>query len=200
MKLPGLAASLAILTFCASSPALAFKHGPPERRLRAALLRVQDLPSGWAPLDVGSFENAETIVYNWCGKKFPQPLRQETAQFSNNGLIGAVTSVDVMRFGPGVAKAALDLVARAPKCEPRKDVIDGEAIQTSRMNIDKLGDQSVALHLQGESSGVYEDIVFIRRGDIVSVVAVAGGLFSAPPIAPLARKADQLLAKHALRA
>jgi hypothetical protein len=190
--------------------------------LRAALLRIEDLPTGWtiAPPEASpSVDPLETDEgTGFCNEpiidKKQAPASAEVefskgAELSNH-LFQAVVSYDSRRKA---SKAFDDIQDAAQKCTQWED---GDASTTSKLTLQglsfpKLGDETLAVRMGGEvkskpdpseefsfdvTGTVAGDIVVIRSDNLVTVLGQIGiGIFGP---ASVDSKETEMIARKAI--
>lgn len=141
--------------------------------LEAALLGIDDLPSGWAeaPLDP---DNDDAL----CGVDSAELLGLDDADLPKVEVLYAEDANTGPGFFEGIAWVpdgrAPDLMAlieqRLDGCDTGE--VDGVELTVGRLSFDQLGEESFAFRVTAPAGGVSIDLdsVYIRQGDLVMIV------------------------------
>ena len=156
--------------------------------LAPATLRLTDVPEGWAITDAtGRSENGGRLP-PLCGLTAPIPSARSARGFA--GEVGSSVTSIVMRFKAGQAKRFLDALAGALRTgcqqiiETGLEGSDPINARYERFTVAKLGDQALGLRLT--NAPFASEVVLIRRGNLLSIVAtgaISGPALSATPLA-----------------
>lgn len=156
---------------------------PSQAELKAALLRLDDLPAGWTTMEQDEQEDSTSFCRKQTPKeKFP-PIEEADADFQK-AEHGPFLShgIGVYEDPDGVMNYFLQVIQ---ECEEWTDTQDGiETTFTLKpLSFPNYGDRTIALRLVGDSDmfTIEGDVVVWRRDDIVSLIVqlAIGGVDSA---------------------
>ncbi len=173
----GLGAALA-LTACSTDRELTEPDPEPvtEERLTAALIDEGDLPEGYVAADEGTPFATEVVPEHECDDRLAElePEESTSRDFSRD----AVSVTHAVAWFPGQGGAVEQLFRDvAADCSSVVVTDQDLAIRTGGLDFGVLSDDTLAIRIEIEpGSGAIEerDIVLIRRGDLVSVLRMAG--------------------------
>ena len=179
-------ATLAALALFASTvhPAVAQELPPVDQSLAPVTLHTADVPSAWHlddPIDDGELAPL-------CNIDLPPPTGRLLIKYT--GSLASATSI-AMRLHRGEAKRTLDALRHAltKRCDfSLESGLEGEEQVNGHyvaLTVPKLGDQSVALQATGVP--FRSQLVMMRKGDVLVVIASGGFGRSFLPAVPLAR-------------
>jgi hypothetical protein len=184
-----------------------------EAQIKAALLTVQDMPTGWAGqkpepegddndvIEPQECQAALDAIEDMTGGK---PKAKGNAAFNKGGPFGVTIEQGIESYADEIPDGALQKVAATfSKC-PEFTSTDAEGTKTeftvSALSFPNLGDQTLALSLVGTSEGftVYLNAVSVVMGHN-TVGIVGGGLvgMNAEELETITRKAVEKVEKVA---
>ena len=150
---------------------------PSADQLKSALLVLADLPPGWTASSSDE-SSADTTSGSSCGvTSTPTPNDEVKASvdFQQSDL-GPFVSEEITALPEGEMQAAWNQLKQSLSCPQYTDT-DSEGTPTTyqltQLSLPKMGDESIAVHLTGTTSG-YEfqaDTVFVRIGNYVVSIA-----------------------------
>ena len=163
-----------------------------EENLTATLLRVEDLPAGFAQKEgEGAPIATELIPEHDCDDAIADlaPELSFSRDFSGNGV--EITHIAAWFPGEG---AAVEQVVRSimTDCRQVASPKDGLALRTLPLNFGALSDNTLAMRVEAEpTSGPIEerDLILMRQGDLLHIVRMVG-----------ARPSDKVVLDAAVRA
>lgn len=176
-----------------------------KKQIQAALLRVQDMPSGWAKEpnepedeeDDGKIEPARCQeVLDALDEGFEEePAGEGEVTFSNGGAFGTLFNHSISTFEDEVDEDAAQKIADAFGSCPEFTEVDAEGTKSTYtvapMSFANLGDQTLAFTLKADSDGfeVSLNMAMVMTGHNVSTF-FSGGLTgsSGSELEKLARK------------
>ena len=194
-------------TVTAAQPTATTTGGAPIRReeLLRALLAVDDMPTGWTTSPSGP--NIESQGNNICGQPLDTQRRVEQVSVGfQRSQSGPFLLQTVGVYERGGAAAFMESLKRASESCTTWTVTGREGKITvwklAPLSFPKLGDETFAFRLSIDT-GVLpgeSDVVFVRRGDIVSLLEYAGvslATVDSQQTETIVRKADEKLQKVA---
>lgn len=193
----------------ASSATPILRQGPPStgpeaQRLASALLAVPDLPGGWR---LGQDTRSTPEDTNLCGANLATIERQgqklaEVGVSFQQSPSGPYLSQTLTAYSGGLAQQVLDaLRAAAGSCNTVtvKDKQEGSFSnwELTTPPFPQLGDQTLALREYLPAGNVEAIIVYVRRGDLLSVLlhVSVGQPIDRTQTEAFARRADEKLAQ-----
>ena len=150
---------------------------PSADQLKSALLVLADFPAGWS-VSTSNESSADNTTGSSCGvTATPTPSDEVKAgvDFQQTDL-GPFVSEEITVLPEGEMQAAWDQLKQSLSCPQYTDT-DSEGTPTTyqltQLSIPKMGDDSIAVHLTGTTSGYafQVDTVFVRIGNYVVSIA-----------------------------
>jgi len=176
-----------------------------EEDLTAALLALEDMPTGWtlrAP-DEEVDEDDGGDTYSFLGQELPRrALFSVNAEFES-GQLGPFLNHSITAYPPGeAADAFADSAGVIQSSEPYTLTLNDDTallMELSRMSFSALGDESVAARSSTDQVPILGfmqiNVIYIRRGDIVmSLQGISFGL-QQPDIEEMETLAQRALEK-----
>ncbi|MGL5851856.1 MAG: hypothetical protein ACRCZD_13845 [Phycicoccus sp.] len=163
-------------------------------QVKAALLTVGDLPTGWAAAEPEPEEEDEsTIEPASCQRLFDQmdsaklevkAKHKAKASFEQGGMLGIQLEEEVSSFADDGQSGRVKELAEALTTCPKVTIVDGgerTPMTMAGLSFPNLGDQTLAFRATLTSDGVdvVADIVFVAVGRNV-ITFTAGGLQPMP--------------------
>jgi len=153
---------------------------PSADQLKSALLVLADFPAGWSA-STSDQSNVDDTSSGSCGATATPTSSDEvkaTADFQQTEL-GPFVSEDITALPEGQMQAAWAQLKQSLSCSQWTET-DSEgtptAYQSTQLSLPKMGDDSIAVHITGTTSGFtfQADTVFVRIGNyVVSIANVA---------------------------
>lgn len=147
-----------------------------QKRLAAALLTIDDLPSTFEAADEATPIDTDVVPEHECDDAISELDPKETASADFTGG-GSVLSSTVAWFPGG--GGAVDQLLRdiAADCDQVVVVEDGLSIRIDPLNFGVLSDDTLALKIELEQDATpieERDVILMREGDLVSLVRLSG--------------------------
>lgn len=153
---------------------------PTSDQLQSGLLVLADFPSGWSVSNSDDSSASDTSGGSCGATSTPTPSDEvkATVDFQQTDL-GPFVSEDITALPAGEMNAAWDQLKQSLSCDQWTET-DSEgtptAYQSTQLSLPKMGDDSIAVHITGTTSGFsfQADTVFVRIGNyVVSIANVA---------------------------
>jgi hypothetical protein len=176
-----------------TTPATATATAP---NLRNMILRVRDLPTGWA---VDNSDDDDDSSGNFCGSSKDiggDATAHKDASFAYQGNVPFLEE-SVGYFANGATQSTTGAIKALDKCEKLSFTSDGKKISGTlgTMSFPKFGDQSAAwdatLSYEGINIGI--SLVVFRKGNIVALLIL--GDVGAPDVDQLTALTKRAAAK-----
>ena len=159
-----------------------------KARLRDALLRTQDMPTGYSPEQSGLGARTTRAICN--------------AHYNTTALRQASVVYTKSTYGPFVlekistyhdANRTLDESIRAAGTCRRWTERDGTVVHVAPLSFPRIGDQTLALRFT--LGGVEAPVIYWRRGNVIGQISESSPIVGADTdlLLRLARKADRRL-------
>jgi hypothetical protein len=163
-----------------SNPSVAAAPGPTtltRKKARAALLTVQDLPTGWseAEADKASPDTAATYAPRSCSKMGGSEKDRVTlakVSFSESGALGARLTEEIYRPKGVTPKARLKTLRDAmTECRSYsvKDATGTTKLKLSALSFPTIADGTLAVHSTVTTPAITatDDVIYIAVGSVI---------------------------------
>lgn len=160
----------------ATTRAVETEDTPTEADLRAALLAVEDLPTGFTAqaADEGEDDGAS------CGEDLEEtnPAAAKAAASFAGGMLGPFVQEELLAYEPDEAEAVMARgIASVRACQGYTDD-QGQKFNLSPLSFPDLGDETFAarLDVDGPSLDLVADVVVLRQDDVIAFLFHASTL------------------------